>query len=494
VSSFYSSADHKPSFDTLAAAFADNAELPFANLLAHEDLQRLAQTHHAHFGETANATWSVALTLWAFLSQCLSTSKTCTAAVARVIVLVTATGGQSPSANNGAFCKARAKLPVEMLHDLTTDVGRRLSRQTPSGWLWQGRHVKLVDGTTLSGPDTEANQKKYPQPRSQKKGLGFPLMRAVTLFCLATAVFVDARLAAWSGKQTGETTLFRDMFAAVNPGDVVAGDRYHCSFAAIALLQQQRQADSCFRMHSRRHSQAQSGKRLGKGDYLVEWKRPRLQDCPAWLTEAEYESLPKTMQIREVHFQVAIPGFRVDEVIVVTTLLDNSKYSARDIAELYRSRWHVELDLRYIKTVMKMDILGGKTPEMMEREIWGHLLVYNLVRRVMMQAAVQKGCTPLQLSFSAALAQVREGYTVRSLAQGERGAALAAALVKAVGQNKLVNRLNRSEPRAVKRRRKDSNLLRQPRAQARAKLRQADKRQAEGQHAESAQPRAKLRE
>jgi len=492
VSSSYASDAHKPSFSTVAAAFADDADLPFAELLAAEDLQRLAEKHHAHFGYKPNATYSVALTLWAFLTQCLSASKTCTAAVARVIVLVTASGGDAPSANNGAYCKARGKLPVEMLHELTTDIGQRLSRQTPPQWLWKGHHVKIVDGTTLSGPDTEANQKKYPQPRSQKKGLGFPLMRVVVLMCLATAIVTDASFAPWSGKETGEAALFRKLFAAMFPGEIALGDRYHGSFATIAMLKNQL-VDSCFRMHQRRQSQAKNGKRLGKGDFLVVWSRPRIQDRPSWMTEAEYASLPETMEIREVHFQVAIPGFRVDNVIVTTTLLDSEKYSAKDIEELYRSRWHVELDLRYIKTTLKMDILQGQTPEMMEREIWGHFLAYNLVRRAMMQAASQKGCSPLQLSFSGALAQVREGYTVRSLAEGECKAALAQALVKAIGQNKVGNRPNRSEPRARKRRPKGGKLLTKPRAAARA-LQQKTEHQTEPQTEESIKTPPKQRE
>jgi hypothetical protein len=492
VSSHYPAAG-KPSFSTLAAAFADHPDLPFAHLLAEQDLQRLADKHQADFGRQSNATYSVVLTLWAFLSQCLAATKTCSDAVARVIVVVTARGGEPPSANNGAFCKARNKLPVGMLHELATDVGQRLSGQAPAGWLWKGRQVKIVDGTTVSGPDTAANQKKYPQPRSQKKGLGFPLMRVVVLMCLATAVLVDARFAAWSGKETGEAALFRELFDAFGPGDIALGDRYHGSYAAIATLKQ-RQVDSCFRLHQRRRSQATKGNRLGKGDYLVVWSRPRLKDRSSWMTEAEHAALPETMEIREVHFKVAIPGFRVEDVIVVTTLLDSSTYSAKDIEELYRSRWHVELNLRSIKTTMQMDILRGKTPEMMEREIWGHFLAYNLVRRVMMQAAVQQGCTPLQLSFSGALAQVREGYTVRSVAEGERAEALARALVKAVGQNKVGKRPDRSEPRAVKRRRKDSKLLTRPRAEARAGSKQEGQRQTQPPAEQGAQTPQKHRE
>jgi hypothetical protein len=347
----------------------------------------------------------------------------------------------------------------------------------------------MVDGTTLSGPDTAANQRKYPQPRSQKKGLGFPLMRVVVLLCLATAVLVEARFAAWSGKETGEGALFREQFAALLPGDIVLGDRYYGSFAAIATLQQ-RQVDSCFRLHQRRRSRAKNGKRLGQGDCLVVWSRPRLKDRPSWMTQDEWASLPETLTVREVHVQVAIPGFRVEDVIVVTTLLDSDKYSVKDIEELYRKRWHVELNLRSLKTTLKMDILDGKTPEMLEREIWGHFLVYNLVRRVLMQAAVQQGCSPLQLSFSAALEHVREGYTVRSLAAEQQSAALTQALVKAVGQHKVGNRANRSEPRAVKRRRKDSKLLTQSRDAARAEL----AKKGQGQAQESSQTVEKQRE
>jgi len=461
VDSSYSHSQQPPDSSSLAAAFG---ELPggLFPVLEPDALRRTVQEHGAHFGEL----WTFSVTLWAFLSQCLFGDKSCTAAVARVIALF-AGCGEPPSANNGAFCKARAKIPVALLERLTTDVGQSLSDQAPPQWLYKGRHVKLVDGTTVSGPDTAANQEQYPQSKTQKKGLGFPLIRLVVVMCLATAVVVDAKCSPYAGKGMGEPNLLRQMFDSLHTGDILLGDRYYCSWVMIAALQQ-RGVDVCFRHHQRRKSIAKTGTRLGEGDYVGTWDRPKAK--PEWMSEEQFAALPAEIRIREVHFRVAVPGFRVRDVIVVTTLLDHELHSREEIAGLYRQRWHVELNLRSIKTRMKMDILSGKTPAMLRREVWGHLLTYNLVRRLMMCAAVEKKCSPLELSFTGAMNQLQAGYVSRSMSKECDRESEVKALVKAVGQNRVGRRPNRYEPRGTKRRKNTHKLLTKPRNEARREL------------------------
>jgi len=240
----------------------------------------------------------------------------------------------------------------------------------------------------------------------------------------------------------------------------------------VALLQE-RGIDSCSRLNASRHSGASAGQRLGRGDYLVEWKRPKVR--PNWIDPEEYAKLPPTLSIREVHVKISVKGFRPEQVIVVTTLLDPQKYSYGEIAKLYRQRWNVELKIRSIKQSLKMDILRGKTPEMMEREVWGHLLVYNLARQAQAQAAQAAGCLPIQLSFTAALDQLRAGYALRSCSEAAVLEALRVVLRTALGQRRVGNRPDRVEPRRLKRRPKDCKWLTKTRQQARADLQAGQK-------------------
>jgi hypothetical protein len=472
VSSSYTPQPRKTTFRNTLQAFGCQEGLPFANVLSEHDILQACQQHGCVFATKTNHIYNPALVVWAFLSQCLEVSKTCSATVARVLTFRAAMLLPISSADTAAYCKARARLPVPLLRSLTRTVGERLEDQALPSWRWKGRRAILVDGTTLSGPDTEANQAKYPQPSQQKKGLGFPLIRLVVLIALATGGILDAGLAAASGKQTGELALLQQMFESLRAGDVLVGDRYYGSYAMIALLQA-RGVDSCSRLNASRPSGAAAGQRLGHGDYLVEWSRPKKR--PDWMSPEEYAQIPKTLSIREVHVKISVKGFRPEQVIVVTTLLDPLTYSYDEIAQLYRQRWNVELKIRSIKQSLKMDILRGKTPEMMEREVWGHLLVYNLARQAQAQAAQAAGCLPIQLSFTAALDQLRAGYAQRSGAEGAVLAALAAVLREALGQRRVGNRPDRFEPRRLKRRPKDCKLLTKTREQARAELQAGQK-------------------
>jgi putative transposase len=326
--------------------------------------------------------------------------------------------------------------------------------------------VLLADGVECSMPDTPHNQQEYPQSGSQKPGLGFPMIRLVVLLTFATAGLVGCAMGPHQGKETGETALFRQMLGQVRKGDVVVADRYYCNYWLVALLLQQG-ADVAFRLHQRRHYDFRRGKRLGKGDHVATWHKPARPD---WMDAETYAAIPDTLEVREVRVRVVQPGYRTREIIVATTLTDAEQYPQKDIADLYHYRWHVELDIRAIKQTLQMDILSCQTPEMVRKEIWTHLLGYNLMRTVMARAARQKQIKPREVSFAGAVQTVDAFRWLLLLLPQEKLAIAVDALLKAVGTHKVGNRPGRCEPRKKKRRPKSYPRLMKPRAQERAAL------------------------
>jgi Transposase DDE domain len=459
----------QPTFATLLRSFGLDPGLPFADLLPEDFVEDVAEQEGVHFAAGADDVYTPAVTLWAWLAQCLSASKSCVAAVARVLVLRIALDLPPCSAATGAYGKARAKLPERFLQRLTLEVGQAVEDHAPDAWRWRARRVLLADGLTVSLPDTPENQAAYPQPASQKPGLGFPLMRLVVLLTFATASLVGAALGPCQGKETGEPALFRSLLGHLRRGDVVVADRYYCSYWLVALLVAAG-VDVAFRLHQRRQYDFRRGQRLGQGDHVVSWAKPAR---PAWLDEATYAGLPATLTVREVRVLIASPGSRSRQVVVATSLTDAADYTKEDIAELYHWRWHVELDVRSIKQTLKMDILSCKSPEMARKEVWLHLLAYNLVRQALAQAARTGQVRPRQLSFAGGVQTLNAFRWLLLLGAGERTASLLRALLAALGTHQVGDRPGRYEPRKVKRRPKAYGRLTRPRQQEREALRGA---------------------
>lgn len=455
-------------FRLVVQSFLGHASLPFARALSEETIEQAFDDEGVVFGQDARSVYTPALTLWAFLSQVLfkDEQRSCVAAVSRVVVLWVALGREPCSDNTGAYCRARAKLPVVVLRRLTQEVASRCEEQLPTGWLWKGRHVHLVDGTTVSMPDTSANQADYPQLASQEPGLGFPLARMVVLISLASAMVSDMAIGPYAGKETGETALLREVWDRFAPGDILLADRYYCSYFMIALLME-RGVDFVVRLHASRQADFHRGTRLGRGDHLIEWTRPAKPD---WMDQETYDRMPPSICVREVHVQVHQPGYRVDSFVVVTTLTDVDTFTRDDLAELYHQRWLAELDLRAIKITLDMDVLRCKTPEMVRRETWTCLLAYNLIRRAMLQAALQSGHGPRQLSFTAALQKIAAAWGTILVCDQATAWVLIHVQLQDMATHQVGNRPDRIEPRAVKRRPKPHRLLMQPREQARAAL------------------------
>ena len=464
--SFYAPQRGMPRFRHILSSFLQHDSLHFADVLPEETIT--AAFADANFAQGEDDVYTPAVTLWAFLSQVLhlGAMRSCTAAVARVIVLLTVLGRKPCSDNTSAYCRARAKLSVPVLARLTTDLAHACERQLPKQWLWKGHHVKLADGATVTMADTPDNQKAFPQPRSQAKGLGFPMIRLVVLVSLATAMVSGMALGPYQGKRTGETALLRELFGHFDSGDILLADRYYCSYFMIALLQTLNVA-VVSRLHQRRHYDFSSGRQLGSGDHVVYWSKPQR---PSWMDQDTYEQMPESLEVREVQVQVKQPGFRTQSLVVVTTLLAAEYYTQDDIAELYHRRWLLELDIRSLKVTMGMDELRCQSPDMVRREIWTCLLAYNLIRKTMLEAARKSKLSPRQLSFTAALQKIVAAWAITATADEPLLLSLLETLLGDMAKNKVGDRPNRVEPRKVKRRPKPHPLLMESREQARAKL------------------------
>ncbi|HWB11303.1 MAG TPA: transposase [Pirellulales bacterium] len=274
----------------MLASLLQNPGLPFADSRSEEAIEAAFSEEGISFGQEDDEVYSPALTLWAFLSQMLfkDEQRSCVAAVSRIIVLLVSLGRKPCSDNTGAYCRARAKLSEGVLHRLTYQVADGCEAAIPHRWRWTGLRVFLVDGFTVSMPDTPENQEAYPQPTSQQEGLGFPLLRGLVSLSLATAMVHGFATGPYSGKETGETALLRELLDRFHPGDVIVADRYHCSYFMICLLKQ-RGVEVVVRLHQRRKADFRRGKRLGTGDHLVQWLRP---SRPDWMDEETYQQMP----------------------------------------------------------------------------------------------------------------------------------------------------------------------------------------------------------
>jgi hypothetical protein len=406
------------------------------------------------------------VTLGTFLSQVLCPDHSCRAAVARLIAYLAARGQAPCSPDTGPYCKARQRFPLAALSRLVRRIGRMLEDRAPEPWLWRGRRVLLVDGTTVSMPDTQANQRAFPQLGCQKPGLGFPLARLVAVISLATGAVRDLALGPAKGKQTGETALFRALWEGLDRGDVVLGDCTFASYLGIAPLVE-RGVDVLSRAHQRRKVDFRRGRRLGVTDHVVWWPKP---ERPDWMDVETYDRLPDRIAIRELRVRIEQAGFRVDELVLVTTLLDPAEFSKEEVAALFFRRWNIELDLRAIKVEMQMEVLRCKTPEMVEKEVWAHLLAYNLVRSLMVTAAESHGTEPRHLSFKGAMQTLRAFVeVVRSSGPARRGE-LMGEMLRSIAAHRVGDRPGRVEPRAKKRRPKPHRLLKVPRREARKQL------------------------
>ena len=453
-------------FDLVVQPFLRDPGLPFAQVLSARDIERAFAEQGALFGQ--EDIYSTQLVLWAFLAQVLRDGKgsACASAVADIATYMQQIGGAVPAGDTGDYCRARAKLDLPALRSLVNQAAERLDRKAPADWLWHGLRAKLVDGFTFTMPDTPANQKAFPQSKTQKPGVGLPIARVCAVLSLATAAIHDLAVGPYQGKPTGENALLRVILDCLGAGEVVVFDRYFCSFMMLALLKL-RGVEACTRLHQRRHSDYRRGRRLGKHDHLVTWTRPQR---PAWMSEELYATIPQTMTLRELEFNVLVPGRRTETITIITTLTDPAVYPKEDIADLFGCRWNVELDIRSIKQTLGLDHVRCKSPEMVRRELWVTMLAYNLVRGLIVMAAATHGKRPRQLGFTLACQTVLSSWMLLSTRACRDARGLWRSTLERIAANEVANRPGRIEPRVLKRRRHRYPLMIRPRQELRQNL------------------------
>ena len=423
---------------------------------------RLDQLVQREAGDYRERVYSPLVTLGLFVEQGLSSDQACQDAVGCGLSQRTSLGLAPSSLNTGAYCKARQRLPLGLIETVTQEVAAAAQRRAPEHWSWRGRPIKLMDGTTVSMPDTVANQAAFPQNHQQRPGLGFPLARIVGVIALGTGVVTHWTVSACEGRGTHEIMHAWRLLEAFQAGDVVVADCAYGSYFLLAALHQ-RGVDCVIREHQRRKTDLATAVRLSAQDHRLTWDKPQR---PRWMDPITYAAIPEQLTVR----QVCDRDWRI-----TTTLTNSARVKAAEVIRLYRQRWHVELDFRCIKCEMQMDILRCKTPQMVKKEIAAHLLGYNLIRVAISEAAQSRMCLPRQLSFAAA----RRAVTMlQEKMRHDPDAIFAhakAALLSNIGYWRIPYRPNRFEPRAVKRRQQVHPLLTVPRHIARQRL--AEERQ-----------------
>jgi hypothetical protein len=449
-------------FQFLKRQFLQDNELPFSDVLSE---QAVAKSLTDNAVDWMDRIYSPLVTLWVFLTQVLSADHSCRAAVARLIAHRISRRQLPCSAETGAYCQARKRLPEGFFSDVARQTGRTLENEVKPEWLWKGRRVYVYDGSTVSMPDTPANQREYPQNVAQQPGLGFPIARIAAIFSLACGAVLDLGICRYAGKGQSELGMLRTLWSIFRPGDVMLADRLMCSWAEMVMLKQ-RGVDCVCRFTSHRSADFRRGKRLGKGDHIVKWMRPTMLRS---VDRQTYKSLPDFLMVRETFVRIEQPGFRTETLIVATTLLDAEEVTARDLALLYRARWNAELDLRSLKQTLQMDVLRCKSPELVRKELWTHVLTYNLIRTIIAQAAAKHAIEPRSISFKGTI-QTLEAFQPLIALQGERDVEvrqrLYEQLLDAVATHRVADRPDRFEPRRKKRRPKPYDRLMKPRHEA----------------------------
>src|SRR3954469_12246629 len=448
-------AEPSMSLDRLRARFARDDGLPFADVLTEPRIRAAPDEHGVRYRDRV---FDPVTTIWGFLSQVLSDDHSCRDAVSRIIAHRAAGGLEACSPNTASYCNARGRLPTGVLSTLARRAAAELQAAAAQEWKWNGRSVFIADGSHVSMPDTPENQAVYPQPPTQQPGVGFPLARVVVLLSLATGACQDLAIAPYEGKGPGETTLLRQMYGPLRPGDVLLADALFDNPSLICELRR-RGIDVVARAQYQRVG-SQTLESRPDGDILL-WRRP---NKPRGMTGEQYRRYPETLLMRQVAVDARDKDNRAEQFHVVTTILDAS-IDGGQFGDLYERRWEGEVDIRSIKSTMQMDVLRCRAPEMVHKEIWTTLLAYNLLRTVMAVAAGENGLEPRQVSFKGAKQAVTAFAPKLEAARPKARPALIDTMLAVIAYHRVGGRPGRWEPRARKRRPKPGARLTQTRAE-----------------------------
>ncbi len=394
---------------------------------------------------------------WCFVWQVLQPRTSCRAVV-RQVQAFCETEHRQFDESTSAYCQARSRLPINCLQQALTDsagAADRLSLQGIPDW---SRPIKVVDASSVRLPDTDANRRRYPYPRGQRPGCGFPVMQFCGLYSLASGAILKTAQSPWN---THEVRLFKDLWPELQPGDILLGDRSFGAYVLLALFSR-RGVDVVSRLHQGRRFSRRNAKRIGPEQWLVTWQKPPKR--PDYLTEEEWASVPAAITVRIIHVRIQQKGFRTQELWISTTLLDTIAYPAEQIAALYLRRWDMELCFRDLKTTMGMEELRCRSPALVQKELLAFLVAHNFIRCLIAQAASAYQVCRTRISFKGAVDAARSFHQAMRMARSQRHAnRLARRLLEILARDLVPVRPGRHEPRALKRRPKPYARLTKPR-------------------------------
>jgi hypothetical protein len=468
------------SFSIFQRSMMQSEQLPLAEAIDDQRFQSVFEKHDVSFGGDPDTVYTPAITLWALISQALFSSehRSCKAAVLRVASFFATVGRTICSTDTGNYCRARLQIPFQAVREiamqLAIDVEATVERDTilaeqdaadslcpevianVKSMPVSGR-ILLVDGFTVTAADTPENQAEYPQNPAQKEGIGFPILRGVSLISMITGMLFDCEIGPYSGKESGETALLWKLLSQLRRGDILVADSYYCTYWLVAACVA-RGVHIVMKNHHKRDDHPIHARRINKRERTVIWDRPTR---PEWMSDEVYAEQPATVAVRLVDVQVHEPGFRTKGFTVATTMLDHKFYTAAWIGAIYRSRWLVELDIRSIKCSLGMDVIRAKTPEMVRTEVWSCLLAYNLIRAKMLQSSAATGRDPRSLSFTTTMQLLGTNWLLCAVIGVTP---LLAELGQEASRSEVVgHRPDRVEPRVNKRRPKVLALMTKPR-------------------------------
>ena len=402
--------------------------------------------------------YSLRLTFECFVWQLLNPQTSCREVVRQVQALCRWHGKGLVDEGDSAYVQARLRLPRERLENALIATAQAADRRAGSGGQLQGRPVKVVDGSTTQRADTPKNQKRYPQPTTQKRGCGFPVMKLAVLFSLTSGAILHVLM---ESLRHHDLRLLRGWWDQLQKGDILLGDRAYGEYTTLAGLPQQG-VDVVARLHHRRQVDFRKARRLGRNDGLFVWTKGYQQS--EILSAEEWAFLPAQITVRILRFTATVRGFRSRRITLVTTLLDPKLYPAQDLIDLYARRWRLELCLRDLKTTMGMEQLRCKTPDMAEKELLAYLVAHNLIRCVMAEAVARYAVDLERVSFKGSVDALRQYSDAMARARHRKlRRQLWEDLLLNLARDLVRHRPNRLEPRAVKRRPKPYPLLNQPR-------------------------------
>ena len=444
-------------FQKIEKDFVKKQGLPFEKALSEKELRRAIEKQGLKF---RNRIFTPVITIWAFLSQILEKGS-CREATKRIQSFWVSKDPQAKKlSKNSGYCEARKRLPEKLLKTLVTDVGCKISNLAKAEHLWCGRRVKVIDGTGLTVDDTEKNRTKYDQGPNQKPGCGFPMVKVTAMFCLATGAVLRATISHFN---TSEYRLFPKLYQHLSPSDVVLGDRGCFSYVQLCKVLA-KTSDFVFRFPTGKKIKLCNEMRVHKNDHLVTWVKPRRYGG-CILNKIEYALLPSSLTLRMVTFRVDVPGYRTEHITIMTSLLDFKMYSQQQIASLFMRRWQVEINIRHLKTMMEMEHISSKTPDMVRKQFWAYLLAYNLIRRIMLETGLLHNVDPLRVSFKGTIDSIRAYASDMSHASSEQSLkALFDMFYWDLATDLIPLRPFRVHPRALKRRKKDFPCLTEARS------------------------------